>query len=188
MFAGRLVPEKGLLTLLMALPHARGHSLDVFGEARNPTYLQEVTRLIQELNLEGRVTLRGRVDRQVLLEHYQSYDALVLPSEWDEPLSITMLEAMAAGLPVIATRRGGSPEVIDHQRNGLLYEPSDYMNLAAAISQLEDADFASAMGAEARKSVLSEFGIGVMVGEVEKILIDALPKGGLTDCGVADDG
>jgi starch synthase len=60
--------------------------------------------------------------------------ALVVPSVWEEPLGLVVLEAMACGVPVVATAVGGIPEIVQHDRNGLLVEPGDAAALARTLS------------------------------------------------------
>jgi glycosyltransferase involved in cell wall biosynthesis len=97
--------------------------------------VQMAQQIIQELNLEAQVTVYpwlSPVDRDALLAQA---DAFVLPS-YNEGLPMSMLEAMAWGLPVITTPVGGIPEVITHEQNGLLVKPGNQQELVQAIQSL----------------------------------------------------
>jgi glycosyltransferase involved in cell wall biosynthesis len=86
-----------------------------------------------------------------------SCDVFVLPSR-DEALPISLLEAMAFGKAVIAARVGGVPEVIEHDRNGLLVENEDAAGLAASIEKLYfDRPFLRELGAEASRTFQKRF-------------------------------
>ena len=128
--AGRLADEKGLDVAIKALAHLTGVPgfgqvrLDLIG-AGSPAYEAELRDLVAYLGLEARVAFVGQLDHQRLLDRYPLYDAVLVPSRWIEPFSRTVLEAMARGLPVIATNRGGTVEIILDGENGLLVPPDD---------------------------------------------------------------
>ena len=82
--------------------------------------------------------------------------ALVVPSAWEEPLGLVALEAMACGVPVVATAVGGIPEVVEHGRNGLLVAPEDPDALAGAIRRVLDDD---ALRGRLRRHCLTESAI-----------------------------
>jgi glycosyltransferase involved in cell wall biosynthesis len=86
-------------------------------------------------------------------------DVFVLPSLW-EGLPLSMVLAMGAGVPVVATAVAGIPEVVDDGRTGLLVPPADARALGAALTRLlADRVFAEQMGHDARAAVLPRFGI-----------------------------
>jgi glycosyltransferase involved in cell wall biosynthesis len=127
----RLVPEKDHATLLTAVSIAREHIPDiglwVIGDGR---LCEQLKRLAEELDIAGHVLMLGeRRDVQQWLAHA---DAFIL-SSISEGLPLSVLEAMAAGLPCILTRVGGMSEVIEQNDTGLLVEPSDPAALASAI-------------------------------------------------------
>jgi glycosyltransferase involved in cell wall biosynthesis len=123
--------------------------------------------LIGELGLEGVVMILGfRPDVPDLL---QAVDVAVCSSDFEgTPLSI--LEYMDAGLPVVATRVGGIPDVIDDGVEGLLVEPRDQVRLAASIDALlRDRPRAEQMGRRGRERRRKEFDIGVTVRRIEDL-------------------
>ena len=91
-------------------------------------------------------------------EHYQAADVLVAPSVWQEPFGMPVAEAMAAGVPVVCTRSGGMPEIVEDGTTGYVVERGDAGALAAAILRLlEDEARRRTMGRAARQRVLERF-------------------------------
>lgn len=130
----RLDPRKGIRVLLEALarilPELPEASLIVGGEGEEREALEGRARA---LGIAGRVTFAGPVRDP--RGFYRGLDLFVLPS-LDEGFGLVVLEAMATGLPVIGTRAGGTPEVLDHDVNGLLVSPGDPEAIAEAIRAL----------------------------------------------------
>ncbi|NLX59260.1 MAG: glycosyltransferase [Phycisphaerae bacterium] len=156
LFVGRLAHQKGLDVLLraMALPGAADASchLLVAGEGPERPALES---LGERLGVASRVHWLGRRDDVAAL--MKAAAVVVLPSRW-EGLALTLLEAMAAGRPVVATRVEGQADAIDHERTGLLVEPESPEALAAALRRvLEDRAAADAMGREAAAHVAAHF-------------------------------
>ncbi len=151
LFVGRCYPrQKGLEVLLQAMHRLRSSRrvrLRIVGEDWGGYAV--VAALTAELHLEDRVTLVGRLDRSALLREFAAADLFVLPSLFDS-LPIAVLEAMAAGLPVVATRVGGVPDVVEDTHTGILVEPGDPTALAAALDALAaDDGLRGRLGAEA---------------------------------------
>ncbi len=157
LFVGRLDPsQKGLEILvhsLAGMPSAAGFHLRIVGEDWGGA--AALRRAAARAGVEGRVTFVGPVSRSALLEEYASADLLVLPSRF-EPFGIVLLEAMAAGLPVVASRVGGVPEVVVEGETGLLVDPGDTEALASAILRLvEDHALRARLGAHGRERARS---------------------------------
>ena len=131
-FAGRLGPQKSLGTLLEALERVPEVVLVVAGDGPERTPLEQRAR---SLALDDRVRFLGSVPRDVVLRLFRAADASVLPSAW-ENFPHTVVEALAVGCPVLATRVGGVPEVVRDGENGLLVTPRDAAALASAIERL----------------------------------------------------
>ncbi len=152
LFVGRLdLSQKGLEPLVQSLanlPRSSDFHLRIVGEDWGAA--DRIRRLAKRLGVEDRLSLVGPVDRPELVREYAQADLLVLPSVF-EPFGIVLLEAMAAGLPVIASRVGGIPEVVEEGVTGLLVEPSDPESLAAAIVRLvESPDLRARLGVRGR--------------------------------------
>ena len=126
----------------------------------NPDYAESLRRLAQELGVESCVRFLGsRADVPDIL---RASDVFVLSSDYEgNPLSV--LEAMATGLPVVSTAVGGVPELVQHGATGLLVPAGDARALAEAITQLgRDADQRAAMGHAARQTALERFDVRAM--------------------------
>jgi glycosyltransferase involved in cell wall biosynthesis len=142
LFVGRVVPLKGLHVLIEALAALSG-SLQFHLTIVGPLYGREfggyeyrLRRLIHETGLNSKVTLVGNVnDRRVLEQYYLQADVFVLPS-FTEGTPKAMLEAMAYGLPVVASRVGGIPLVVRDGREGFLIEPGNINDLQANIRRM----------------------------------------------------
>lgn len=105
-----------------------------------------------------RVRFLGVVSRSELWSLYKHALFFAMPSRMPEGLGLVFLEAMAAGIPVIGTRSGGTPEIIDHGRTGLLVDDNKPAELAAAMRQLlHDSGERTRMGQRARHQVVSRY-------------------------------
>ncbi|MDO5056231.1 MAG: glycosyltransferase [Lautropia sp.] len=162
LFVGRLVEHKNLPRLLDAfatLAHGRPQLrlLLVGSGPLGPSLMAHTTRL----GLTGQVLMLGERDDVPAL--MAAADIVVAPS-LREGLSNVILEAMALGRPIVATRVGGTPEAIDDGENGLLVDPLDTDALAAAMQRLvEDAPLRQRLGEAARHKVLEHYSPQAMV-------------------------
>ena len=169
LYAGRLAPVKGILPLLEAAnlvgKKFRRARFLLAGSWQMPEP-PEYWRLKRNDNLNQRsVTWLGHVPWRGLIEWYQRSTLFVMPSYY-ETLGISSLEAMAFGLPVVATRTGGVPEVVQDGVTGLLVPPGDPGALSDAIvTLLRDPDLCRRMGQAGRKRVLAEFSIEKVAGQ-----------------------
>ncbi|MFH0857009.1 MAG: glycosyltransferase family 4 protein, partial [bacterium] len=108
---------------------------------------------IKELGLEDKVELVGQKFGQELVNIIKGAKAVILPSIWNENMPFSMLETMAAGKAVIASRTGGIPEMITDKETGFLFEMGNIDELAKKITDLDKYDL-GAIGAAARKKVV----------------------------------
>jgi mannosylfructose-phosphate synthase len=114
-------------------------------------------RIIDEKKMHDRVRILGYVPDEALTTYYRKAGMFVLPSKF-EPFGMTVLEAMACGTAVIASRMGGIRENITQGKNGFLVDPSDRDEFAAAmVDLLSDPAKTEAMGRAGREFVLAEF-------------------------------
>jgi glycosyltransferase involved in cell wall biosynthesis len=165
-FVGRLVPEKGLTTLLDAWAEAFRGRRDVRLRLVGGGPLEkELRQQAERLGIAAQVELTGPVDRveDVLVET----DIGVLPSRI-EGLSNTLLELMACGLPVLATRVSGSEDFVAPGRNGWLCPVSDVAALSAALREAEALapEKLSQLGKNARADVASAASLDTVVGRL----------------------
>jgi glycosyltransferase involved in cell wall biosynthesis len=142
MFLGRAIPEKGADILLEAAALVDRQDLEyviVGSHGFDPNAdLSPYERRLRELadRARGRVRFEPFVDREHLPALVQRADILVIPSRWPDPCPLTVGEGMAAGLPIIAARSGGIPELLGDA--GLLFDPERPEELANALSRLAE--------------------------------------------------
>jgi glycosyltransferase involved in cell wall biosynthesis len=162
----RLTPEKDISSLIRATALVvRDHPQMRLRIAGDGPARVELQNLVDELNMRQHIEFVGVVKNVSRL--LQSASLFVLPS-LSEGLSLSILEAMATGLPVIAMRVGGNPEVIIEDRTGLLVSPGDAFELAEAISRLlGDPVRARCLGAAGRKHVECHFDVRQMIDRYE---------------------
>ena len=101
----------------------------------NENYLNELRKLADKLKIHDRVHFAGF--RTNIPEVLKLFTISAVPS-WQEPFGITIIESMAAGIPVVATNSAGATEIIDNRNNGLLCEPKDPKSLSEKIIELLD--------------------------------------------------
>jgi colanic acid/amylovoran biosynthesis glycosyltransferase len=174
---GRLSPEKGQQGLLEAVAGAVACGVDVelriAGDGPERGALEGA---IAERGLGGRVVLLGRLDEGEVWEEMARADVFVLSSLM-EGLPVVLMEAMAMGLPVIAPRVAGVPELVDEGRSGLLFDPADWKGLADRIRTLVgDARLRHRMGAWGQHRVGVEFDIDRAVEPLVEAFERCMPR------------
>ncbi len=148
----RLIHRKGIDLLISALadPRCQNVELDLVGSG---PALDALIAACRAAGIESRVNFLGHIDNGELPLVYQRADLFVLPSR-SESCSMALLEAMASGLPVVATRIGGTPELVQDGLNGFLVPVDDVEALAHRIGQIAaSADLRLRMGAASREVV-----------------------------------
>ena len=155
LFVGRLMPQKGLDLLVDTLAQLPGDvGLDIVGDGPDRSAL--ATR-VDSHRLSNRVTFHGAVKQPALPEFYQRALALVVPSA-EEGLGLVAVEAQLCETPVIAFDSGGLPDVVQHDRTGILVRERSAAALAASIrTLLERDDQGAALGAAGRLHALATF-------------------------------
>jgi glycosyltransferase involved in cell wall biosynthesis len=130
----RLIARKGLDVLINAIGRLRAEplSLDIAGDGPERKFLEQLAR---SCGVADRVRFHGFMCRPALASLYEQADIFVLAS-LTESCSMALLEAMGWGLPIIATRVGGTSELIDHGSNGLLIRANDVDELTTAVREL----------------------------------------------------
>lgn len=153
MFSGRLISHKGVKYLVKAAGQIKGEVF-IIGEGPEKEYLKE---FIERKGLKN-VHLLGYIEPHELIDFYYRANVFVAPSVWDEPLGLSILEAMAAKTPVVATRKGGIPLLIKEGINGFFVPARNAKEIAKACNKiLEDEQLEKKMGESARQRVLQKF-------------------------------
>lgn len=134
---GRFDRRKGFETVIRALPLLPpAATLACWGRGGGDER-ERLEGIVAELGLTDRVTF-GSLEREDLPDEYRSADAMVFPSIWAEPFGLVPVEAMACGVPVLATGVGGSAEFLEDGVNCLLFPAEDHVALAERIRRLSD--------------------------------------------------
>jgi glycosyltransferase involved in cell wall biosynthesis len=160
--AAQFIPRKGHDTFLQAMPSILHHHPDAQVVLLGQGPLRDdVARQIRQMGLHKAVHLPGF--RKDLPDLLPCLSVLVHPATM-EGLGIILLQAAASGVPIVASRAGGIPEAVLHERTGLLVPPGDPVRLAqAVIDLLATPDRARAMGEAGRARVIREFSVDRMV-------------------------
>lgn len=141
---GRIAPEKGLHVLADAyrilrqsgeLPEARLEVAGYMAPEHKP-YLADIQKSLSRAGLAAEFHYHGVLDRAEKIAFLRRLDVMSLPATYDEPKGVSLLEAMACGVPVVQPRRGAFTEIVEMTGGGLLVQPDDPESLAEAILKL----------------------------------------------------
>ncbi len=153
LFIGRLSPEKGVLEMIDAWAQLPDVPLLVAGDG--PLFGK--TQLAVD-RANGNVKLLGQLNAEKTVAHIKGARLLIFPSRWHEPFGMALLEAAACGVPAIASRVGGVPELVRDHQTGLLFDPDNLAELPERVrwawshsTEMEQ------MGAAARRHYLKQF-------------------------------
>lgn len=172
---GRLVEQKDYPTQLLALALAARHAPVRMAIAGAGPLRGELEALARKLDVEDRVAWLGeRADVPALL---RAFDGFVLASKF-EPFGVALLEAMAAGLPIIATAVNEVPEILDGGRCGALVPAERPEELAAAMSRVAtDAGLRARLGHAARDGATKRFSLAASVASYQALYDDVMKEG-----------
>jgi len=156
-FVGRMVREKGAHVLIEALPRVRAQYHDTKLIVVGGGFRDHLVQLAESLGVARHVYFTGFVPDDTLLRIYKVIDVACFPSLY-EPFGIVVLEAMAAGAPVVVSNAGGLPEVVEHDVTGTVTYAGDSDSLAWGIVRvLKDPGHARWMAENARERVRTVF-------------------------------
>jgi glycosyltransferase involved in cell wall biosynthesis len=167
LWVGRLSPEKGLTFVLSAMPALRERwpdlRLTVVAGDGLPAYRAHLAALTRRLRLGEAVTMRAAVPRSALPAVYAEHDALVFHSVSADPVSLVLMEAFAAGLPVVASAAGPEAKLVRDGVTCTCYRSGDTRSLVAAVERLRDDEGLRArLSAAAQDLVRREFSLDAM--------------------------
>lgn len=165
MFSGKLTKYKGVRYLIQAAKNIDG-IVGIVGDGPQRSALEELTK---NLNLKN-VRFFGYIDNHELIKFYYRADICVVPSIWDEPLGLVVLEAMATKTPVVVTRKGGIPLMVKDGFNGVFVRPRNAKEIAEKVNKLlTDERFAQKMGERARQTVIERFTWDIIAHRYERM-------------------
>jgi len=154
LFTGRIISEKGVEYLVKAAKTILGQVI-IAGDGPQRAHLEE---LIAKMKLTNVTILPFVKKYEEFLDLYYLADVFVSPAVWDEPLGLTIIEAMAAKTPVIVTRKGGVTMAVKDGINGLFVRPRNSTEIASAVNKLfADDDLRAKMGERGREVVEARF-------------------------------
>ena len=143
-FLARIAPEKGLHVLADAyrnlrqsgeLPEGRFEAAGYMAPDCKP-YLEKIEKSLRDAGLGGEFHYRGILDRAEKIAFLRKLDVMSVPATYDEPKGVSLLEAMACGVPLVQPRRGAFTEIVENTGGGLLVQPDDAQSLAEAILKI----------------------------------------------------
>src|SRR5688572_2306594 len=143
-FFARIAAEKGLHVLADAyqimresgeLPEARLEAAGYMAADAKP-YLDGIQKRLREAGLDGEFHYRGVLDRAEKIGFLRKLDVMSVPATYDEPKGVSLLEAMACGVPLVQPRRGSFTEIVENTGGGLLVQPDDPQSLAEGILKI----------------------------------------------------
>jgi glycosyltransferase involved in cell wall biosynthesis len=172
LYVGRLEAVKGVDVLLRAMPEILKHQptcrLRIVGEGPDRARLEA---LAAEYDITASVTFCGWLTGDALLAEYARAILLVIPSVWPENLPTVSIEALAVGRPIVGSRVGGIPEVIQDTVTGAIVQPGNSQALADAIAKLlTDPDLPRK--AQAARDSAARFGLDAFIDRIERVYTD----------------
>jgi len=174
-------PRKGLLDLIDAVALVAREIPDVHltaGGPSDPAELVTIRQAVARANVERNILLAGRVPRDELLAMYSHSDLFVLPTH-EEALGVAILEAMAAGLPVVSCPVGGVPEIIRSPEEGELVPPRDPERLAEGIIGLLRDDTRRQRLSEAGIRRAADFSTAHMIRRIKDLYLEVAEERGI---------
>jgi glycosyltransferase involved in cell wall biosynthesis len=172
-FLGRFVEQKDPILFVEALARLPGYRATMIGDG---DLRDAVVAAIERHGVGDRVLLPGALDNDHARAELRSFGALVMTSRW-EPMGIVPLEAFCAGVPVVAPEVGGIPEVVEHERSGLIVSRTADA-IAAAVKRLEiDDALRHLLVANGRERVRTTFSEVRMLREIARLYDSLLPPG-----------
>ena len=173
---GRLVGVKGFRLVVEAARRLPTTRFTIAGDG------PELETLHQSSDGLQNVSLVGLASQQEVTRLLRGSRMVIVPSEWPEPFGMVVLEAWREARPVVVTRRGALPDIVGHERTGIVIEPSDVEGAVGAIRRLiEDVDLATRLGMAGYRETLTTYGMDTHLDLLEGTyaeLAGRRPRGG----------
>jgi len=174
-FFGRIAPEKGLHVLAEAyrimresgeLPEARLEAAGYMAADCKP-YLEAIQKRLQDAGFGGEFHYRGVLERADKIAFLRGLDVMSMPATYDEPKGVSLLEAMACGVPLVQPRRGSFTEIVERTGGGLLVQSDDPQSLAEGILKIaRDKQLAAELSANGFRGVREHYTAAHMADKV----------------------
>jgi glycosyltransferase involved in cell wall biosynthesis len=185
-FLARIAPEKGLHVLAEAYRLLR-QSKDV-GQTRlevagyiapeHKSYLSDIEQRLKDWGLASEFHYRGVLDRPQKIAFLRTLDVLSVPATYDEPKGVSLLEAMACGVPVVQPRRGAFTEIVERTSGGLLVKPDDPDSLAEGILKIfQNRSLAEELGSNGIRGVRKHYSAAQMADRALEAYESVLSRG-----------
>ena len=176
-YLARMYEPKGLGTLIEAFlllaPRLPALKLAVAGAqvGYDSFYVGKLLAKLAAAGLTDRVSWHPNISRDEKIAFLKNLTVLSVPATYGESFGLYVIEALAAGVPVVQPRHGGFPEILAQTGGGVLYDPLTPEALAAALEKLlSDPKAAFDLGAQGQKVVFEKFSVDAMAEGVEKVL------------------
>lgn len=175
LFAGRIVEIKGVHTVIQSLrlilkmlPDLKVQ-LTIIGDDQDHIYWERIRNQIETLQLPSLIEFIKPVAEDKLFDLFQQYDIYLFPSLY-EPFSLTLIHALHAGIPTIASDAGGNPEIVHHAQTGLLFQKGNDRKLAQAVVRLAKDHILRQRISENARHIAQEYTFDRMLTEIEQYL------------------
>jgi glycogen synthase len=176
-YAGLVMHYKGpdILIEALYLLHEAGvdFTATIAGGSLTPEFVEVLQKFVESEGLQEKIYFTGLLSRQELVQLYRTHNVWVLPSRFEEPFSIGLIEAMVAGLTIITSDTGGSPEAVHHSETGLIFESENPLDLADNLSSLpRNPDEWEAITRRGQQRALSELSRTRTIDKLESVLYE----------------
>ncbi len=174
-YASLVMLYKGIDILIEALYllHANGieFSATIAGGSLTPDLIDILKMFIEREGFQDAVTFTGVLSQAELKQLYRTHNVWILPSRFQEPFSIGLIEAMLSGLTIIASNMGGSPEAIEHGESGLIFASEDPLDLVDNLCYLPlHPEQWEAIARQGQQRALSKFTRTITMDQLESVL------------------
>jgi glycosyltransferase involved in cell wall biosynthesis len=184
-YFARIAPEKGLH--LLADAYTRLRERGELGDARleaagylapeHRQYLDEIEQRLRTAGLGEEFHYRGELDRERKIDFLRSIDIFSMPATYAEPKGLSVIEAMANGVPIVQPRWGAFPEMIQKTGGGVLFEPNDVSSLAEAILSLwKNSEVARDLGRRGAEGVTQHYAVSHMAARALEVYAEIIQR------------
>ena len=175
---GKITKQKGYDTLIKAFRIVNNEKpelkLEIIGEVNsqgNKNYCDEIFKIVSDFKLDDSIVFKNVLPYNEVFKHMSKWKIFILSSEY-EGFGLVIVEAMASGTPVIASKVGAVPEIITDNETGILFKPMDYGDLADKIIKLiDDRESRRKISDNAKKYIVQKFEMSRMIKELDDIYL-----------------